>query len=200
MSRRATPSVLACLAALLALSGCAILRAPHPDPTRFYVLDAVAPASGTTTDVAIGLGPVSLPNYLDRPEMARRVTQTQIAYDPVQRWAEPLKSNVARVLAANLVQALGPRRIELFPWYRTAKFDYIVTVAASRFETQPDGSVALDVRWTLRYPKGPNRQVRISTFTGPPPAPGQTAAALSQLTAELSQEIAAAIVADRAGQ
>lgn len=196
MMRRAPFPALACLAAVLAVSGCAILRAPHPDPTRFFVLDAVAPAGGTTTDLAIGLGPVSLPSYLDRPEMARRVDENEIAYDSFRRWAEPLSSDFTRTIAADLVQLLGPRRIELFPWLRTAKFDFVVIVSATRFETQPDGSVTLAVRWTLRNETGANRDVRLSTFTRPAVPPEQTAAAMSQLVADLSQEIAEAIQAE----
>lgn len=200
MSRRATSRALACLAAVLALNGCALLGGPHPDPTEFFVLDAVAPPSGTATDVAVGLGPVSLPSYLDRPEMARRVDENQIAYDPIRRWAEPLSSNFARVMAANLVQILGPRRIEVFPWFRTATFDYVVTIAASRFETQPDGSAMLVARWTLRDDADVNRQVRVGIYTRPVATPDQTAAALSQLAAELSQEIAQAIRDDHAAR
>ena len=196
MSRRATSPALACLAALLALSGCTLLNGPHPDPTQFFVLDAVAPPSGTASDLAIGLGPVSLPSYLDRPEMARRVDENQIACDSFRRWAEPLSSDFNRTIAADLVQLLGPRRIELFPWLRTAKFDFVVVVSASRFETQPDGSVMLAVRWTLRDETDTNRDVRVSTFTRPVAAPEQTAAAMSQLVADLSQEIAQAIQAE----
>jgi uncharacterized lipoprotein YmbA len=200
MSRRATPPALACLAALLALGGCALLGEPRPDPTQFFVLNAVAPPGGAASDLAIGLGPISLPSYLDRPEMARRVDENQIAYDPIRRWAEPLPQNFARVIAADLVQILGPRRIEAFPWFRTAKFDYIVTIAVSRFETQPDGSVKLTVRWTLHGQEDAELLERVVVYTRPVPAPEQTAAALSDLAAELSQEIAAAIQADRAGR
>jgi uncharacterized protein len=53
---------------LLVLSGCA-----NTPPTRFYVLPAltgaetVALSSVVKADLTIGVGPVTLPPYLDRP-------------------------------------------------------------------------------------------------------------------------------------
>lgn len=191
MSRSYLP---ACLAAV-ALAGCGLLTAPRTISPQFFVLNAVAVESGTTTPIHIGLGPVSLPSYLDRPEMARRVDPNQIAYDPEARWAESLQGNFQRTVAANLVLLLHPTRIEFFPWYRTAKFDAIVTIAVSRFEQQPDGTVALVARWTVRDGKDVTQLVRDTVYTAPAGTADQNAAALSALVGELSQEIAAAIQA-----
>lgn len=200
MSRRPSRPALAPFAALLVLAGCSLLSGPSPDPTRFFVLDALSPVTGQQSTLSIGLGPVSLPSYLDRPEMARRVDENQIAYDPFRRWAEPLDHNFERVIAANLVQILEPRRIEFFPWYRNAKFDFVVTVAASRFETQPDGSVLLAVRWVLRDEADQSRVVRLASYTQPVANPDATVDALSQLVARLSEEIASAIRDERAAR
>lgn len=191
MSRSYLP---ACLAAV-ALAGCGLLTAPRTISPQFFVLNAVAVESGATTPIHIGLGPVSLPSYLDRPEMARRVDPNQIAYDPEARWAESLQGNFQRTVAANLVLLLHPTRIEFFPWYRTAKFDAIVTIAVSRFEQQPDGTVALVARWTVRDGKDVTQLVRDTVYTAPAGTADQNAAALSALVGELSQEIAAAIQA-----
>jgi uncharacterized lipoprotein YmbA len=192
MSRRAAPLLPACLVSL-ALTGCGLLTAPRTISPQFYVLDAVAPTTGLKSDVAIGLGPVSLPSYLDRPEMARRVNENQIAYDSEARWAEPLTQSFERTIAANLVQLIGPQRILSFPWYRTADLDYTVTVAVSRFELQPDGNLALVARWVVRDQHDVARSVETSVLTRPGGTPEQDAAALSGLVAELSQAIVAQI-------
>jgi uncharacterized lipoprotein YmbA len=186
-------SHLAAVLAAFALAGCGLLTAPRTISPQFFVLNAVAVESGTTTPIHIGLGPVSLPSYLDRPEMARRVDPNQIAYDPEARWAESLQGNFQRTVAANLVLLLHPTRIEFFPWYRTARFDAIVTIAVSRFEQQPDGTVALMARWTVRDGKDVTQVVRETVHTAPAGTPDENAAALSTLVGELSEEIAAAI-------
>jgi uncharacterized lipoprotein YmbA len=191
MSRSHLTAVLAAFA----FAGCGLLTAPRTISPQFFVLNAVAVESGTATPIHIGLGPVSLPSYLDRPEMARRVDSNQIAYDAEARWAESLQGNFQRTVAANLVLLLHPTRIEFFPWYRTAHFDAIVTIAVSRFEEQPDGTVALMARWTVRDGKDVTQLVRDAVYTAPAGTPDENAAALSRLIGELSQEIAAAIQA-----
>jgi len=109
MSRSHLTAVLAAFA----LAGCGLLTAPRTISPQFFVLNAVAVESGTATPIHIGLGPVSLPSYLDRPEMARRVDPNQIAYDAEARWAESLQGNFQRTVAANLVLLLHPTRIEV---------------------------------------------------------------------------------------
>ena len=193
MSRRPAASVLASLVLVVALAGCGLLTAPKIMQTQFFVLNPVAPATGAKSDVSIGLGPVTIPSYLNRPEMARRVDQYQLAFDPATRWAEPLQDNFQRALAANLVQLIGPQRILLFPWVRTAPLDVFVTVAASRFEQQPDGSLLLEARWVVRNRADVALAVEISSFTRPGGTPEANAAALSALLGDLSQAIAAAI-------
>jgi uncharacterized protein len=192
MSRRAAPPL---LAILIALAGCGLITAPRTISPRFFVLNAVAPSSGERSDLTIGLGPISLPSYLDRPEMARRVDANQIAYDPEARWAEPLQGNFQRTVAANFVLLLGPTRIEYFPWYRTETFDVIVTIAVSRFEVQPDDTVLLLARWSVRSGDNVTQLVRETMYSRPAGSPDQNAAALSAVLAELSQEIAAAFPA-----
>lgn len=190
MSRR--PHLPAALAALL-FAGCGLLTAPRTIAPQFYVLNAVAPPSGIRSDIHLGLGPISLPSYLDRPEMARRVDANRIAYDPEARWAEALHGNFQRAVAANFVLLFDPTRIEYFPWYRTTKFDVIVTIAVSRFEPQPDGTVLLSTRWTVRDGDDVTQVVRETSYTRPAGTADENAAALSALVADLSQEIAGVI-------
>lgn len=190
MSRRAAAPFFAAVLAV-ALAGCGLITAPRTIAPRFFILNAVAPHTGVTSPIAIGLGPLSLPNYLDRPEMARRVDANQIVYDPEARWAESLKSNFQRALAANLVQLIGPERIVVFPWYSTEKLDFSVSVAATRFEPQADGSLELAGRWVVRDRHDATVAAQTFAYTRPGGTPDANAAAMSELIAELSQAIAA---------
>lgn len=188
----------AALAAATLLTGCSLLSGPSVVPTQFYVLNATAAAGAAAPGVTIGLGPVTLPAYLDRPPMAVRVDHNQVAYREDARWAEPLRQNFIRALAANLQQLTGADRIELYPWYNTAQFDFIITVAVVRFEQQRDQEAQLIARWTLRDGRGGAQlAARETNLRRVADTPEQTAAALSELTAALAEEIASALGAAR---
>ena len=56
---------------LLATSiGCSVLE-PRHDGSRYFLLRSIAeaPNGPPLSDVVLGLGPVTVPDYLDRPEM-----------------------------------------------------------------------------------------------------------------------------------
>src|SRR4029077_20509436 len=75
------PTIAAGLGALL-LGACSLL-APR-DRSRFYVLTPLAvtdPTSSATPPgrrMALGLGPVNVPSYLDRPEIVTRVNPNEL--------------------------------------------------------------------------------------------------------------------------
>src|SRR5436190_18323269 len=88
----------------LLITSCSSLLAPRPDRTRYYVLSAVASTSSTATqaDFIVGLGPLKLPDYLNRSERAIRVGANQIRFSEDERWAEPPDANIIRVLSQDL--------------------------------------------------------------------------------------------------
>ena len=90
------------LLSLLLLCGCAS-KAPN-----YYVLHSLqgeAPDVKTAraeNDLTIGVGPIKIPEYLDRPQMATRSTPYSLQFAEFDKWAEPLDKNLASVLAENL--------------------------------------------------------------------------------------------------
>ena len=177
------------------LAGCSLLRGPAVTPTRFYVLTAAGAPRVMASSLAVGLGPITFPAYLDRPELAVRVDANQIAYQDAARWAEPLKQSFARVLATDLSNLLGTERIIAFPWYSTTKIDYTVAIDVTRFEAQSDGTAILVASWTVGRDGEHALASNVATLSRSGGSAEQTAAALSALTAELAQQIAAAIPA-----
>jgi hypothetical protein len=179
---------------LSVLAGCATTP-----PSRFYILspvtaDAATQPAGPAT--AIGVGPVDLPKYLNRPQIAVRSGANELFYDETQRWAETLQDNVTAVLTENLSRLVPTDRVAVFPWGRTTTIDYQVEAQISRFDADANGNVVLSANWKLY--REHNREVvaqKKSTFTEPVDGAGYTdiVAAQSRALASLSREIAGAI-------
>lgn len=109
----------AILIALGSAASCGLLS-PRPDPSRYFTLVAV-PAGGSPVKLAegtaIGIGPVRVAEYLDRPALTVRVQPTEIERIGVDRWAEPLDSMLVRVISEDLSARLPGARLVRFPWY-----------------------------------------------------------------------------------
>lgn len=188
--------------ALLALSfacGCSSILAPRPDQTKFYVLAPIAQAPAVRSPrLAIGLGPVKFPDYLDQQEVVTRVSSNRIELSATDRWAEPLGESFRRLLAQNLAGLVGTGRIVNYPWSAASALDYRVEVTVERFERDSSGGTELAANWLIR--DGASDRVlaaRQSDFRDSA-AVGDTsmdsaAAALSSELGQLSRQIAAAI-------
>ena len=135
--------LLLALLALLALTGCSNA------PTRFYVLTADVEKSRPTTarGIAVEVGPVSLPAYLDRPQIVRRTAANSLVQADLDQWGGNLNDNIVRVLADNLSTLVGTDRVSLYPSQLTAGVQVVINI--ERFEEQPDGNTVLDAFWSL---------------------------------------------------
>lgn len=190
---RILPALCHAVVALSVLTGCATTP-----PSRFYVLRPVADTIVQPAESApsIGVGPLELPNYLDRPEIAVRSGTYELAYSQTHRWAETLRDNVTGVLAENLARLVPTDQVARFPWGRTTRVDFQVVVEISQFDADKNGAVVLFATWKLY--RGENRDIvteKKSVFneTCQPNNYTEIAAAQSRALAALSREIAAAI-------
>jgi uncharacterized protein len=190
------------LVAELLLLGCGTLS-PKPDQSRFFTLSALtqnepnaAKQASRTPGISLGVGPVTLPGYLDRQEIVVRIAQNQLILSENDRWAEPLDENVARVLSQNIAFLLRAERINAYPWPIDRKPVYQVEIEVLRFETDAEHQAQLSTRWVVRNTSKKDstryHETRLSR-----PAQGRSTeasvAALSEALADLSREIAAAI-------
>lgn len=186
---------------IVTCTACQLLPPPD-DSTRYAVLasldelsaEAVAPAP-TNSSVRVGLGPVTLPEYVRRSEIVSRVAGTGIVLSETERWAEPLDRAVVRVLAIDLERTMGAVRVVHHPWYERDRPDVQIEIAFSRFERDDSGPVVVAARWSVRQLEGGaaliERESRIERETAGQDG-ASTAMALSQALAELCREIAGA--------
>ena len=182
---------------LVTLSGCA-----SSPSSRFYVLNPVSgPASegkpsASDPCVSIGIGPIEIPDYLERPQIVTRVTPNEIKVAEFERWAEPLEDNLKRVLAQNLSNLVCTKGINFFPWRRGIPMDYRVEMKIIRFDGNPGDKVTLEAWWRLLSGDGKNVLQSKRSNLSEPVAGGDYRSlvlAHSQALGALSREIAEAI-------
>jgi uncharacterized protein len=184
------------LGASLIVGGCA------SQPSRFYLLSATpntetaSPATSGQQGATIGVGPVTLPRYVDRPQIVTRTSPYEIKVAEFDRWAEALDANFSRVLAENLSILLPTARVVMSPWPRAVPIDYQVTVDVTHFLSQVGGDSLLIADWTLFKGEGQDALTSgRSRFSASPGGQDYAAivAAMSQTVASLSREIATAV-------
>ncbi len=132
----------------LVASGC---LGPRADPSTFFVITATAAPATSSAPLAVtlGLGPLTLPGYLDRSELVTRLSENQLAVSEIERWAESFPDNVLRAMSDNLVRLLRPDDHVTYPWYESSQVDYGVAVDVRRFEADSTGSVTLAAAWRI---------------------------------------------------
>ncbi|WP_242342836.1 PqiC family protein [Anaeromyxobacter terrae] len=188
------------LAAPLALVAGCLTLGPRSEPARWYVLEAEASAPGSTRPPmpVLGVGPVRLPAYLDRPEIVTRAGPARVEVASADRWAAPLDVLFTGVLAEDLRAAVPAREVLGWPWPVSASPEWSVSVEVLRFEGEPDGSAVLEARWAVRRGGALAKQgVTTARERGAAPGVAATVAALSRAIGALARDIAAAVGASR---
>src|SRR5581483_10405837 len=132
-------------AAAAVAAGCA-LGACASAPARFYTLESTAqPAAATAAahDLAVIVGPVTVPAGVDRPEMVVQVAPNRVDVDEFNRWATPLGDAIARAVAVDLSVLLATPNVAAAPLANFAADDR-VTIDVQRFESIPGDAALLD--------------------------------------------------------
>jgi uncharacterized protein len=181
------------------LTGCASTPQSH-----FYTLSPVTkPAAVAAGNYSISVGPVTVPATVDRPQIVVRVGPNQVDIDEFNRWASPLQSDIARVVAENLVLMLGTPDVTVFPQRTAAGSSYRVVIGVLRFDSLPGKEATLDAVWTVRRTKGDQSRTGRTTLSVPTQGSGYAplVAAHSLALEKLSGDIAGAISAlEKAGK
>jgi uncharacterized lipoprotein YmbA len=201
MNTIARRSGLVCLlAALLSLAACTTYA---PQRTNFYRLDTAdevpkrsdeSPARASVQPL-LGVGPVRLASYLDRPQLIQRVSPYRLELQDFHHWAGKLQDNINLVLVDSLQARLGTHAVIGYPWHRAVKPRYELSVDISRLDAERE-RVLLHARWAL-VDEGTGRlrdlqQVRIAEAlqgTGPEAQVAAASRALQQLGTRLASHL-----------
>jgi uncharacterized lipoprotein YmbA len=165
---------------------------------NFYTLSP-APAAGalpadSPSAVSVYLGPVSVPEAVDRTPMVLRTGASQVDIDDLHRWVEPLKTAIPRALAEMLMRELGTPKVLAGRGAAGASPDYRVAIEVQRFESSLADGATLDAAWTVTSARG---AVRSGRTLAQEPLPSRDhagiAAAHRRALEKLAKDLAAAI-------
>lgn len=186
------------LLATIVLAGCMA----RPTPVAFYILEPGHPGLKGHPPVpspalTIGIGPVTVPAYLDRSAIVTRIGPNRVSIHDDHRWASPFQDEILRVLAADMADKPGVRGVFVFPWASDVTPDFRFQVHVRVFEGQPDNRIHLEVQWRLTSEKsGRHLDIqRTSRIDQPVNGSGYAAltAAMGQALDTLSGEMFSAI-------
>jgi len=189
IARRIPPPCVALVLANL-LAGC------QSAPTRFFMLEPVAPVSiaGSYTGPAIAVAAVHIPPALDRSDIVSEVAPGEFKVSDLEQWIAPLGQGIRQALSADLAARLPAGRV-IFPHLVKPPGTIAVSVDLLSFDAGPRVAT-LQVSW-LGTSDGaqPGAQPRSigGTLRLQTPRSGEGAAsmasALSALVAQLADRI-----------
>ena len=186
---------LAILLAIIGLAGCG-----GSPPIHYYTLSAEASLDSRLpgkNGLQITIGPVTLPDMVERPQLVLRTSANKVTLVEDHQWAEPLKSDIPRVIAENLARLLGTREVSVYPQSAGDQAEYRVLVDVQQFESSLGSRAAIDALWTVRRSSQDGPSFKTGRSSVEEPAGGANyealAAAHSRALVRISRDIADAI-------
>ncbi len=102
-----------------------------------------------TNDYSLGVGPIKIPEFLERPQIVTRQQQNLLQINEFHRWGDSLEAQITNVLVENLSTLLNTPRVITYPWIRPFSPDYQLYIDFRRFDGNPEDSVIMDAIWRV---------------------------------------------------
>lgn len=162
---------------------------------EFYRLSAAPAASaggGGDRSISLGVGPITLPGYIDRSELVFQSGPNEFQVPPNVSWTGSLQENIATVLARDLQEELGAREVLTSPWPAGRAPARRVTLNVRQFHGISGSDAVLDTSWRIQNSSGGTVSHGGGTFREPIQGDGYAAvvAAESRLLAQCAAAIA----------
>jgi uncharacterized lipoprotein YmbA len=182
----------------IGLLGCYLLfGCGSSPPTRFYILNEIAPAAAVpavANPTPMRVEPVTIAMELDRPELVTRSGPNRVHVAGSERWAAPLADQIRRVISDDLSTRLPPGLVADPNESNTTEPRRLLRIAIGEFYGDESCAVSLRASWSLEDQHGQtlhaSEQVQLpatSTCTGDVPA------AMSRALGVLADRLTAAV-------
>jgi hypothetical protein len=181
--------------AAMAATACSLVGGGTKE--SFYVLSGpeTPPPAASQDSLVIYVGPVAVPESVDRWPMVLHNSANAVDLTEEHRWAEPVKAAIPRVVAEHLMRLLGTPRVMSSRIGTSLDVDYRVALEVQRFDSSLRDGATEEVLWTITGKRaGGVRSGRSSVHEPATVAtPEGVAAAHSRALARVAADIAAAI-------
>ncbi|KPK13560.1 MAG: hypothetical protein AMJ67_17215 [Betaproteobacteria bacterium SG8_41] len=145
------------LIALIGAAGLAAGCGTTPEPAFYTLATEAGGASAQMPAISVIVGPVTLPEAVDRPQLVISAAGNRVQIEEFHRWAEPLKTGISRAVAMHLGRQLGTSRAGIFSDVTIGDPDYRVLIDMQRFESRPGEAATVEALWTVRSRDGRDR-------------------------------------------
>lgn len=141
---------------IVVLSGLMSACAHDAKPVEFYRLSADVGLKQTNKSVAnlknvtVGLGPIRVPDYLNRPQMLVAISDNQYTLSEEHRWAEKLDQNILLALYKVLPEQLNTEHLIRYPWAQRQEIDYQVGIDILDLTVDAQGQSQLIAQWFIK--------------------------------------------------
>ena len=144
-------ALIAAMLAIAALTGCGTSPKSH-----FYTLSSGAALERpeNKTQYTVAIGPVTVPDIIDRPQIVTSIAANQVQLAEQERWASPVKSEISRVVADTLMRQLDGAYVYVYPHYVSTNPDYQVLLEVQRFDSKLGDAVTVEALWAVRPAQG----------------------------------------------
>ena len=141
---------IAAVVATVVLSACATTA-----PDHFYRLvdrgpNAVQSVTPARSIPPVAVGPVSVPDLVDRPQIVTLGPGSRVQLSEQNRWAEPLKLAIGRLVAERMAASLGSPLVTAYPADAGIEAAYRVNLSVQRFDSELGSAASATVLWTVR--------------------------------------------------
>ena len=165
-------------------------------PSNYYTLSPADIPYSPDADgsIVLGIGPMRVPEYLERPQIVTRRGNQALKVDDFNRWAEPIGDVQYRIIASNVDALLKDVMVISYPYGRLADYHYRLVGRVDRFDMDLSGETVLQVHWGIAHADGSVAvRAQRSEYTstgGDPDDPGSVAKAMNSCLEQFSRDIA----------
>jgi uncharacterized lipoprotein YmbA len=143
---------LTCASLALILNGC--MSAHNSVTPRFYMLQAmnenqVSQKIDIASDLIIGVGPVKIPEYLNRSQMVTQNNEKMLQFAEFDRWGEALDLGLSHLIREDLTVMLPRTKFILYPWSPYTQVKYQVVAEIVQLNSDLKKNLFLVVQWQI---------------------------------------------------
>ena len=120
--------------------------------TRYYSFPGINPAHMSSIghyDKIIVVGPITLHEAIDHPQLMIKRSETKTEILENDRWANSLEKEVQKLAISSMSRMLGSSKIMAFPWTGTEQAAYRVSLEIIEMSAMPGKEALLTVSWTI---------------------------------------------------